>query len=600
MLRLYKYLDKRYKWLSFVTIFLTSLQVISFLLIPILVGQIVGLVAQSKLPNGPQNFEILRIPFSYATREIAIKNMAIYFVFVLLFGAISSIGASILASYISNSGSKQIRSKLWAHIGELSQKDIEAFTHAKILTRFTIDISRIQFGLVSLLRMLIIGPSYLIFGLVFAFLTNLNLSIILAVMAPVLAITMIISGSIIGPIFKKEQKMHDKINNESQENILGIRVIKSYNLEQSQSEKFDQANENWRKTAFKSWFSFNLTFNFISIFSNLTLVFIIYIAGITSRNITTQAEFTKVITNVTTFTNYVIFITIGVVMLSFTIFNIFRAKVSAKRVLEILNKVPDIKFVESNKKITNGLIEFDHVSFRYYDSSENNVLENISFKIKPGEILGIIGPTGSGKSTIAKLLNLDFKIKYGNIKIDGHEITEIDTISLRESISHVYQVPSLLSGTIKSNFLLANPNANDDDMIWAAKNACAFEYINRFNDKFEHEVNKKGTNLSGGQKQRLSIAQGLIRKPKILILDDSTSALDANTEKKIRENIRREFSQNKISTLIISQKISSIIDADKLIVLNHGQIIGSGSHSELMKTNDIYREIALSQGGEND
>ncbi|WP_373590081.1 ABC transporter ATP-binding protein [Metamycoplasma equirhinis] len=600
MLRLYKYLDKRYKWLSFVTIFLTSLQVISFLLIPILVGQIVGLVAQSKLPNGPQNFEILRIPFSYATREIAIKNMAIYFVFVLLFGAVSSIGASILASYISNSGSKQIRSKLWAHIGELSQKDIEAFTHAKILTRFTIDISRIQFGLVSLLRMLIIGPSYLIFGLVFAFLTNLNLSIILAVMAPVLAITMIISGSIIGPIFKKEQKMHDKINNESQENILGIRVIKSYNLEQSQSEKFDQANENWRKTAFKSWFSFNLTFNFISIFSNLTLVFIIYIAGITSRNITTQAEFTKVITNVTTFTNYVIFITIGVVMLSFTIFNIFRAKVSAKRVLEILNKVPDIKFVESNKKITNGLIEFDHVSFRYYDSSENNVLENISFKIKPGEILGIIGPTGSGKSTIAKLLNLDFKIKYGNIKIDGHEITEIDTISLRESISHVYQVPSLLSGTIKSNFLLANPNANDDDMIWAAKNACAFEYINRFNDKFEHEVNKKGTNLSGGQKQRLSIAQGLIRKLKILILDDSTSALDANTEKKVRENIRREFSQNKISTLIISQKISSIIDADKIIVLNHGQIIGSGSHSELMKTNDIYREIALSQGGEND
>ncbi|WP_373436874.1 ABC transporter ATP-binding protein [Metamycoplasma equirhinis] len=600
MLRLYKYLDKRYKWLSFVTIFLTSLQVISFLLIPILVGQIVGLVAQSKLPNGPQNFEILRISFSYATREIAIKNMAIYFVFVLLFGAVSSIGASILASYISNSGSKQIRSKLWAHIGELSQKDIEAFTHAKILTRFTIDISRIQFGLVSLLRMLIIGPSYLIFGLVFAFLTNLNLSIILAVMAPVLAITMIISGSIIGPIFKKEQKMHDKINNESQENILGIRVIKSYNLEQSQSEKFDQANENWRKTAFKSWFSFNLTFNFISIFSNLTLVFIIYIAGITSRNITTQAEFTKVITNVTTFTNYVIFITIGVVMLSFTIFNIFRAKVSAKRVLEILNKVPDIKFVESNKKITNGLIEFDHVSFRYYDSSENNVLENISFKIKPGEILGIIGPTGSGKSTIAKLLNLDFKIKYGNIKIDGHEITEIDTISLRESISHVYQVPSLLSGTIKSNFLLANPNANDDDMIWAAKNACAFEYINRFNDKFEHEVNKKGTNLSGGQKQRLSIAQGLIRKPKILILDDSTSALDANTEKKVRENIRREFSQNKISTLIISQKISSIIDADKIIVLNHGQIIGSGSHSELMKTNDIYREIALSQGGEND
>ncbi|TPD99560.1 ABC transporter ATP-binding protein [Metamycoplasma equirhinis] len=600
MLRLYKYLDKRYKWLSFVTIFLTSLQVISFLLIPILVGQIVGLVAQSKLPNGPQNFEILRIPFSYATREIAIKNMAIYFVFVLLFGAVSSIGASILASYISNSGSKQIRSKLWAHIGELSQKDIEAFTHAKILTRFTIDISRIQFGLVSLLRMLIIGPSYLIFGLVFAFLTNLNLSIILAVMAPVLAITMIISGSIIGPIFKKEQKMHDKINNESQENILGIRVIKSYNLEQSQLEKFDQANENWRKAAFKSWFSFNLTFNFISIFSNLTLVFIIYIAGITSRNITTQAEFTKVITNVTTFTNYVIFITIGVVMLSFTIFNIFRAKVSAKRVLEILNKVPDIKFVESNKKITNGLIEFDHVSFRYYDSSENNVLENISFKIKPGEILGIIGPTGSGKSTIAKLLNLDFKIKYGNIKIDGHEITEIDTISLRESISHVYQVPSLLSGTIKSNFLLANPNANDDDMIWAAKNACAFEYINRFNDKFEHEVNKKGTNLSGGQKQRLSIAQGLIRKPKILILDDSTSALDANTEKKVRENIRREFSQNKISTLIISQKISSIIDADKIIVLNHGQIIGSGSHSELMKTNDIYREIALSQGGEND
>ncbi len=607
MLRLYKYLDAKFKWLSWLAVFLTFIQVGAFLLIPIFVGHMTGFIAQQavmKVNGIPDTFKqtvtILKIDFEYANIAEALKWLSVSFTIALILGTASSILAAIIASYVNTAGAKQIRYRLWKHLGELSEKDIEAFTHAKILTRFTIDISRIQAGLMTLLRTMIIGPFNLVFGLVFSLLTDLKLSIVLGVLIPVLAITIIASGAYLVPLFKKEQKLYDSMNVESQENILGAKVIKSYNMEMLQAEKFEKVNLGWKAISKKSWASYNITFNLINIFANLATAFILYVVGLNSRSIEDPVQFKNVITNTTTFTNYVMFITIGVVMSSFVIFTIFRASVASKKILEILNKEPDIKFIKSDKVITNGKIEFENVSFRYYANSEKNVLEDISFSVNPGEILGIIGPTGSGKSTIAKLINLDFKSQYGLIKIDGNDIREIDTLSLRNNISHVYQKPALLSGTIKSNLLFAKPDATDEEIINASKNACAYEYISRFKEGFDHKVEQKGVNLSGGQKQRLSIAQGIIRRPKILILDDSTSALDAKTEALVRSNIRKEFKEEKITTVIVAQKISSIIDADKILVIEHGKIIAQGTHEELLKTNSLYNEIAVSQlGGDN-
>ncbi|TPE58031.1 ABC transporter ATP-binding protein [[Mycoplasma] falconis] len=605
MLKLYKLLSAKYKWYSAITVFLTLVQVAAFLVIPILIGNIVGFIAaKTQIPAGtpaiPVEVEILKIKFTFANLDEATKSLSIWFVIFLVIGTISSLLASVAASYISNAGARDIRQKLWEHLGRLSEKDIETFSHAKILTRFTIDINRIQIGLMSFLRTMIIGPCNLIFGLVFGLLTDLNLSIVFGVMIPVLGLTMIISGAVIAPLFKKEQKNYDDINNESQESILGAKVIKSYNLEHLQNTKFEKANLSWKQVSKKSWSSFNSTFNFINLFANLAVAFILFVVG-KNAHLTAKdpITFSKVIANATTFVNYVMFITIGVVMSSFVIFNMFRARVSSKRIMDIMNTTPDIAHVVSDNKVTDGLIEFDHVSFRYYDHSEKNVLEDVTFSVKPGEVLGIIGPTGSGKSTIAKLMNLDFQTIYGTVKIDGNDIKTIDTYSLRKNVSHVYQTPLILSGTIASNLNLANPDADLGMMENAAKNACAFEYINRFEKKFDHEVVQKGANLSGGQKQRLAIAQGIIKRPKILILDDSTSALDAKTEAQVRKNIREEFKKEKITTVIIAQKISSIIDADNILVLEHGKIIGQGKHEELLKTNNVYREIALSQlGGE--
>lgn len=608
MFKLYKYMAKKLKYLSILTIFLTTIQVIAFLFIPIFIGQISSLIAQrafmvanSHLPI-PDYVDVTILKMFKVTGTIneALTYFSIYFAIALLVGTIATLSASLLASYIANLGTKQIRQKLWEHLGKLSEKDIEDFTHSKILTRFTIDMSRIQMGINVSLRLTIIGPFNLIFGLVFSLLTDMQLSITLGILVPILMLTMIIAGAIIGPLFSKEQKMYEKLNNESQESILGVKVIKSYNLESLQNEKFEDKNKLWTKLSKRSWNSYNLAFAFVNLFANIITALVLLATGyIAKKNVHDISEYKEIISNAATFTNYVMYITIGVIMSTFIIFTLVRSVVSSRKVNEIFAKKPDIDFIISDNKITEGHVKFSDVSFRYYNDSEKNVLEDINFEAKPGEIIGIIGPTGSGKSTIAKLLSLDFKPTYGSLKIDGNDIREIDILSIRNSISHVYQKPLLLSGTIKSNLLMAKPDASEEELIESIQNACAYDFVYKMKDNLNSEILAKGSNLSGGQKQRLSIAQGLIKKPKILILDDSTSALDANTELKIKRNLRKNASERKFVTIIIAQKISSIMDADNILVIDNGKIIAQGKHNDLIEKCSLYSEIANTQlGGE--
>ncbi|MCV3733613.1 ABC transporter ATP-binding protein/permease [Mycoplasma enhydrae] len=608
MFKLYKYMDKKFRWLSALSIFLTIFQVVSFLFVPIFVGQISSLISLNAFrqsdPSIPDysKVEILKLFTVEGTINESIKLFSIYFAIALLVGIISSFGTSLLATYISVAGSTQIRQRLWNHLGNLSQIDIETLSHSKIITRFTIDINRIQWGLYSFLRLSIIGPLNLIFGLVFALLTDLKLSIVFGVLIPMILMTVIIGGLVVAPLFKKEQKANEKINNESRESISGAKVIKSYNLENLRFEKFDEANNKWQKISRKTWNVNSVIFSLINLFSNIIIALVLLVTGYVARNSHySQAEFKTVISNAVTFTSYVIFVTVGIVLSAFVVFSLVRAFISGKEINKIFTKKPNIDYKETRNQITSGNVEFKNVSFNYSGILDNNnVLDNISFSAFPGQVIGIIGPTGSGKTTIARLISLDFKTLSGSIKIDGHEITEIATKSIRNNISFVYQKPSILSGTIKTNLLMANQNASEKDLIDSTKNACAYEFIQDLENKFDHEVQQRGANLSGGQKQRLSIAQGLLKKPKILILDDSTSALDSKTEAKVLANIKNNYNQKEMLTFVIAQKISSIMNADNILVMDNGKIISSGKHDELMQKCDLYREIALSQlGGEN-
>ncbi|MCV3753671.1 ABC transporter ATP-binding protein/permease [Mycoplasma enhydrae] len=608
MFKLYKYMDKKFRWLSALSIFLTIFQVVSFLFVPIFVGQISSLISLNAFrqsdPSIPDysKVEILKLFTVEGTINESIKLFSIYFAIALLVGIISSFGTSLLATYISVAGSTQIRQRLWNHLGNLSQIDIETLSHSKIITRFTIDINRIQWGLYSFLRLSIIGPLNLIFGLVFALLTDLKLSIVFGVLIPMILMTVIIGGLVVAPLFKKEQKANEKINNESRESISGAKVIKSYNLENLRFEKFDEANNKWQKISRKTWNVNSVIFSLINLFSNIIIALVLLVTGYVARNSHySQAEFKTVISNAVTFTSYVIFVTVGIVLSAFVVFSLVRAFISGKEINKIFTKKPNIDYKETGNQITSGNVEFKNVSFNYSGILDNNnVLDNISFSAFPGQVIGIIGPTGSGKTTIARLISLDFKTLSGSIKIDGHEITEIATKSIRNNISFVYQKPSILSGTIKTNLLMANQNASEKDLIDSTKNACAYEFIQDLENKFDHEVQQRGANLSGGQKQRLSIAQGLLKKPKILILDDSTSALDSKTEAKVLANIKNNYNQKEMLTFVIAQKISSIMNADNILVMDNGKIISSGKHDELMQKCDLYREIALSQlGGEN-
>ncbi|RMA79136.1 ATP-binding cassette subfamily B protein [Metamycoplasma subdolum] len=605
MIKIFKLLRPKFKWLSALTCMLTVISVIAFLTVPVLIGEITKIAYQISATGNPSQLVDINIFKIWTVKSInaktAIGIVSAAFVGVMFVATSSSLSASYLANYLSAVGSRDIRLYLWRHLGALSQKDIEDFSHAKIMTRFTIDIQRIQFAIMSFLRTMLIGPINLVIGLVFALITDLHLSIIFAVLIPLILIFMGIFSRILIPAFIQEQKAQDDINIQSQENILGAKVIKSYNLEKNQHAKFYKESLNIAKLNQKEWFGFNGLFSIIMLIANIATLFVVAIVGATSRNVGSALLISNKIKNVNIFVNYVMVVTHGMIMTAFVLFNIYRGRVSSKRIYEILDRKPDIEFISSDKKVTSGKIEFKNVTFKYFEHAEKNIIENINFSVNPGEVFGIIGPTGSGKSTIAKLMSLDFKTHDGQVLIDDHDILQIDTTSLRSNISHIYQKPVILSGTVKSNLLFAKNDANFDDIEKACKIACAWEYINKFNDKFDHKIEPKGANLSGGQKQRLSIAQGVIRRPKILILDDSTSALDTKTESQVLHQIKEEFSKQKITTIIITQKISSILNADKIAVLHHGIIEDIGTHEELMRKNKLYQEIALTQlGGENE
>lgn len=518
-----------------------------------------------------------------------ILKVGAYMIIVSILAVIGGVLCSFFASAASMRLAEDLREAIFKKVNSLSFMEIDKLKTASLITRLTNDVTQVQQMFNMALRAAVRSPLMAIGGIIMAVRLSLNLSTIFAVSIPIIIIGIIIILKKSMPLFIKVQNKLDDINLVMRENILGVRVIKSFNLEEKQKERFNKKNKELTVSSIASQ-NMNLVLSpFTQFIMNLSVVAVLWFGG---RMVSYQ---TLELGKIMAFVNYMIQIMHSTVMVINLMMNFSRAKASADRINEILNMASSIKEKEDAKKLEGYDIEFRNVYFKFNEESEN-VLEDISFSIKEGERIGIIGPTGSGKSTIISLIPRLYDIYKGEILIGGINVKELKLKELRDNIGIVLQESLLLSGDIEGNIRFGNNFATFKEIEKSAKDAQAYEFINKKKNKYKEKVEQRAKNLSGGQKQRLSIARTLVRNPKILIMDDASSALDMKTQSKLHEAIKNRDDGATIIT--IAQRISAVMASDKIIVVDEGRISAIGSHDELIRNNEIYRTIAVSQLGE--
>lgn len=504
-------------------------------------------------------------------------------------GLFAGAGCSFLAAIAAIKLAEEVRQGLFDKIQTLSFLELDKLKTSSLITRLTNDVTQIQQMTNMLLRMMVRAPSTAIGGLVMAIILSKELSKIFVVAIPIILIVVMIILKKSFPLFKKMQQKIDNINLVMRESILGIKIIKALVIEDKQKDRFNDANEELTMASIKSQ-SMNLLLLPISTFiMNLTVVSVLWFGG--NMFVSGNIEIGKIMA----FINYLLQIMASIMMVINCMIMFSRAQVSAARINEVLDTKASIENKENCEEVKNFDIEFKNVFFKYNDHSDN-VLEDISVKIKEGEKVGIIGSTGCGKTSFVNLIPRLYDATSGEILIGGVNVKNINIKQLREDVGIVLQESILFSGDIKSNLKLGNKNASEEELISASKDSQAYEFIMNKDNKFDEAVEQRGKNLSGGQKQRLSIGRTLIKNPKIFIMDDSSSALDMATEAKLQTSIRNRMKDNTV--LIIAQRISAVMDLDKIIVMDDGKISDMGSHKELLERSEIYRSIAVSQLGE--
>ena len=504
-------------------------------------------------------------------------------------GLFAGAGCSFLAAIASIKLAEEVRQGLFDKIQTLSFLELDKLKTSSLITRLTNDVTQIQQMTNMLLRMMVRAPSTAIGGLVMAIILSKELSKIFVVAIPIILIVVIIILKKSFPLFKKMQQKIDNINLVMRESILGIKIIKALVIEDKQKDRFNDANEELTMASIKSQ-GMNLLLLPISTFiMNLTVVSVLWFGG--NMFVSGNIEIGKIMA----FINYLLQIMASIMMVINCMIMFSRAQVSAARINEVLDTKASIENKENCEEVKNFDIEFKNVFFKYNDHSDN-VLEDISVKIKEGEKIGIIGSTGCGKTSFVNLIPRLYDATSGEILIGGVNVKNINIKQLREDVGIVLQESILFSGDIKSNLKLGNKNASEEELISASKDSQAYEFIMNKDNKFDEVVEQRGKNLSGGQKQRLSIGRTLIKNPKIFIMDDSSSALDMATEARLQTSIRNRMKDNTV--LIIAQRISAVMDLDKIIVMDDGKISAMGSHKELLERSEIYRSIAVSQLGE--
>ena len=516
----------------------------------------------------------------------------------LLIGAFISLFFGALAGKTAATASagfaKNLRKGMFYNIQDFSFSNVDKFSNSSLITRLTTDVTNVQMSYQMIIRNAARSPLMLIFALTAAFGISSKLSLIFLTMIPVLGIGLYLIIKNAFPIFERVFKSYDNLNRIVQENLSGIRVVKSFIREEHEIDKFSKTSEEISKDFIKAekLLAFNMPLMQFSVYSCMLLLsWFGARAVVASGNNPALGLSTGQLMSLITYTMQIL---MSLMMLSMVLVMITISKASARRIVEVLDEQTDIKNPSSPiYEVKNGDIEFENVNFKYSDSADKLCLENINIKIKSGETIGIIGGTGSSKTTLVQLIPRLYDVSSGAVKVAGIDVRNYDIKSLRKSVSMVLQKNVLFSGTIKENLKWGNPDATDEEIKEACSIAQADGFIENFPDKYETYIEQGGTNVSGGQKQRLCIARALLSNPKVLILDDSTSAVDTKTDSHIRKELLSSMPNT--TKIIIGQRISSISEADKILVMDDGKIVDYGTHEELIKSSSIYREVYESQ-----
>ena len=505
-----------------------------------------------------------------------------------ILGLLCGVAAGLFAAKASSGFARNLREAMFRNIQNFSFSNIDNFSTASLVTRLTTDITNIQNAYQMILRMLMRAPATLVFALIMTVTISRSMSVIFFIATFFLSLALVIIMTSAVKLFNQVFEKYDALNANVQENISGIRVVKSYVQEDREISKFEVAVTNIYKLFVKaeSRIVLNNPLMILTVYACIIALSWFGASQITSGSLTTGA--------LTSLFSYVMSILISLMMLSFTVVMITMSEASAKRIAEVLREKSDITSKENAcKTVANGSIDFDNVSFSYKAGIGKPVLSNINIHIASGRTIGILGGTGSSKTSFINLIPRLYDATSGSVYIGGKNVKDYDLKALRDAVSVVLQKNELFSGTILENLRWGNENATLDEVKRACELACADEFIERMPEKYDTWIERGGANVSGGQKQRLCIARALLKNPKVLILDDSTSAVDTATDAKIRRAFREEIPD--ITKIIISQRISSIKDADKIIVLEKGQVVGFDTHEKLLETNEIYRTTANAQ-----
>ncbi|UED78516.1 ABC transporter ATP-binding protein/permease [Lysinibacillus sp. CD3-6] len=514
-------------------------------------------------------------------------KMFIFMLISAVLGLVGGLGCSIYSSKAAIHFASDIRQSLYEKMMTYSAKERDAFTTGKLITILTSDVESIQRAFMMTLRIFVRGPLLFIGAVVIVFVTARELFSILLVIVPILIIAMYFFTKYSGVLYRKVQEAIDGVNTKLQENLAGIRVVKAFCREKHQVEQFGDLNDALTKRFITAEQIVGVLVPFTMFVVNLGIVAALWLGAIKVEAGTLQVGV------ILAFINYLTIILNGLMSSSMVLMQIARALPSGERIVDVLNK--EVAVQEAAQPITSsiqGTIEFQNVSYRYYETSED-VLKNITFSVKAGQTVGLIGKTGSGKSTLVKLLPRLFDPTSGSILLDGKPLNQYALTTLREHIGFTSQKALLFSGSIEKNIRLGKEAATQEQLNQALEGACASEFVEKLERGLAHELSQGATNLSGGQKQRLALTRAFVRQPAILVLDDTTSALDSASEKHVQQAISEHFQET--TTFIVASKITSIQQADLILVLEDGEIVGQGTHQQLLQSNQPYQAIYASQ-----
>lgn len=580
-----------YKFSTIMSPITVALEVVMEILIPLVMSDIINIIDFNNKHEAGATLKLTLLKF---LSDVPSQKAAIIAGFILIGFAILSLGFGVLSGIFSAKAScgfaKNLRKEIYYSIQDFSFANIDKFSTSSLITRTTTDVTNVQMSFQMVIRIAVRAPFMLIFAFIMSIVISPKISMIFVVVVPVLALALFFIMTKAHPNFKKMFAKYDDLNTVVQENVAGARTVKAFVREDFETKKFKHSSEEIYKYSVKAegWLAFNNPFMQAAVY--VCFMFVSFMGA------KLCAPYTSTFTtgDLNALFTYIMQILMSLMMLSMIIVMITMSKASVERISAVINEEPTIKNCENPVYTVNdGSIVFDHVDFSYEDSENKLVLSDINLNIKSGMTVGIVGGTGSAKSTLVNLIPRLYDITSGSLKVGGVEVKDYDIKTLRDEVSVVLQKNVLFTGTIASNLRWGNEFATEEEIEHASKLAQADEFVSRFPDKYNSHIEQGGANVSGGQRQRLCIARALMKHPKILILDDSTSAVDTKTDALIRKAFREEIPDT--TKIIIAQRISSVEDADMIIVLDDGHISGIGTHKELLKSNEIYKEVYTSQ-----